>query len=274
MSPTHFFPIVSRTDGLAGTQWSTSVQIVNPQTEDLTITAWLSMGGAFQSETFIVSAGETVGWQDFLAEVFDAAGNGALMLDADADANQNLPAEQRAFAASMRIFTEPVEGGSFGQGVPSLDPVSGVLGDWEAYFPAVALWGNPGEDGFRTNVGFWNIGEADATLRLRIFDASGTEVWQQLFTVAPFDPMITPLPRSLDLETATLVTDSLGEWLDCAVYISVVDNITGDASFLTSQLMDPDAVAEGDAPARGIGRSVRPERSAEEIRALALGGSR
>ena len=48
------------------------------------------------------------------------------------------------------------------------------------------------------------------------------------------------LPRDLDLETATLVVEPIGGWLDCAVYISVVDNITGDAVFLTSQLKDPD----------------------------------
>jgi len=274
VSATHFFPVVSRTDGLAGTRWSTAVQIANPQTEDLTITAWLSMGGALQSETFVVSAGETASWQDFLAEVFDAVGNGALLLDADADANQNLPAERRGFAASMRIFTEGFGGGSFGQGVPSLDPVTGFLGDWIATFPAVVLWGRPGEGGFRTNVGFWNIGTDDAQLRLRILDTSGAQVWQQFVTVYRDDPMVMSLPRELGLPAATLVVDSLGEWLDCAVYISVVDNITGDATYLGSQLMDPGAAAAGGGAAGGTEGVGVPERSAARMRALALGGSR
>ncbi len=133
-------------------------------------------------------------------------------------------------------------------------------------FPAVALWGQPGHDGFRTNVGFWNIGDADAELRLRILDASGAEVWQQLLTAVPLDPMIMPLPRTLDLATATLVVDTLGEWLDCAVYISVVDNITGDAGFQTSQIMDPDAAAacaDGEAAGPGPTSSSGVRRGSE-----------
>ena len=121
----------------------------------------------------------------------------------------------------------------------------GFLGDWTAYFPAVSLWGQPGVEGFRTNVGFWNIGAEDARMRLRLLDASGAQVWQQLVTARRHEPFVMSLPRDLQIETATLVVDTLGEWLDCAVYLSVVDNITGDASYLGSQLMDPDTAAAG-----------------------------
>jgi hypothetical protein len=37
VSSIHFFPVASRTDGLAGTRWFTSVQIANPQSEALTM---------------------------------------------------------------------------------------------------------------------------------------------------------------------------------------------------------------------------------------------
>jgi len=273
VSPSHFFPIASRTDGLAGTMWLTSVQIVNPQAESLTITARLSAGGSFQTRTIVVPAGETHSWPDFLGDVFGAEGNGALFLEAGASANQNRPPENRGFAASMRISTEGDAGGSFGQGVPALDPVTGFLGDWTAYFPAVAIWGQPGAEGFRTNVGFWNIGAGDARLRLRILDSTGRQVWQQLVTAHRHDPAVMSLPRDLQLETATLTVDTLGEWLDCAVYISVVDNATGDASFQTSQLMDPDVSA-----ARGGGvfasqEAGAPDRGSDRLRALFVGGA-
>lgn len=245
VSASHFFPVVSRTDGLAGTRWLTSVQIFNPQSEELTITARLSAAGSFQTATLVVPPGETHSWADFLGEVFGADGNGALYLEAEAENNSGAPAEHRAFAASMRISTENDDGGSFGQGVPSLDPVAGFLGDWTAFFPAVSLRGQPGVEGFRTNVGFWNIGAEETRLRLRLVDASGLEVWNEFVTVNRHDPFVMSLPRGLGLVTATLVVDSLGEWVDCAVYISVVDNITGDPTFHTSQLMDPDAVGAG-----------------------------
>ena len=271
VSASHFFPVVSRTDGLAGTHWFTSVQIVNPQAEALTITARLSSAGSFQAESIVIPAGETISWPDFLGDVFGAEGNGALFLEADATSNQNFPPGRRAFAASMRIYTEREDGGSFGQGVPSLDPVTGFLGDWIAYFPAVALWGQTGIDGFRTNVGFWNIGADDAQMRLRILDAAGEQVWHQFVTARRHDPFVMSLPRDLQLETATLVVDTLGEWLDCAVYISVVDNTTGDASFQTSQLMDPDSAAAYGGEEIAAPKVVTPERSSARLRALLLG---
>ena len=271
VSATHFFPVVSRTAGLAGTVWSTSVQIVNPQTEALSITARLSSGGSFTSETLVVPAGETHSWPDFLGDVFGAEGNGALFFEAEAAANQDRPPERRAFAASMRISTEDDDGGSFGQGVPSLDPVTGFLGDWTAYFPAVALSGQPGGIGFRTNVGFWNIGADDAQLKLTLLDASGADVWQQFVSAYRHDPFVMSLPRDLQLETATLVVGTLGEWLDCAIYISVVDNTTGDASFQTSQLMDPDTSAAYGGGEFGASDAHAPERGPKKLRALFLG---
>ncbi len=254
VSSTQFFPVVSRTDGLAGTRWSTSVQIANPQAEDLTITARLSSGGSFQTETVVIAAGATRSWPDFLGDVFDFEGNGALFLEAEIVAGSDQPPPLPAFAASMRIYTESAEGGSFGQGVPALNPVSGFLGDWTAYFPAVSLAGQPGVAGFRTNVGFWNIGAGDARMRLKILDAAGAQVWQQLVVAGRHEPFVMSLPRELQLETATLVVDPLGEWLDCAVYLSVVDNITGDASYIGSQLMDPDTAAAGSPAAGGHDR--------------------
>lgn len=261
VSSAHYFPVVSRTDGLAGARWFTSVQMANPQSEALTITVRLSSAGAFQAETVVIAAGETLSWSDFLGEVFDFDGNGALFLEADAASNPDLPSERRGFAASMRIFTEGADGGSFGQGVPSLDPVAGFLGDWTAYFPAVSLWGQPGVEGFRTNAGFWNIGTEDARMRLRILDSSGAQVWQQTVTAHRHEPFVMSLPRDLQIETATLAVDTLGEWLDCAVYISVVDNVTGDASYLGSQLMDPEPTAAGSLAAG----------SSERTRALVVG---
>lgn len=264
VSATHFFPIVSRTDGLAGTQWLTTLQITNPQLQELQVTARLSTGGSIQSRSFTIAQGETLSWIDFLGDVFAFEGNGALLLEAEAQQNGQVPPERRSFAASLRISTRGTDGGSFGQGVSSSDPVTGFLGDWVAYFPAVSLSGRPGVDGFRTNVGFSSIGTGSAQMRLRILDPIGQEVWQQVVVVARHDPFVMALPRSLELETGTLVVEPIGGWLDCAVYISVVDNITGDAVFLSSQLIDPDAVA-------ACGGADSPQASSDRLRELFLG---
>jgi hypothetical protein len=275
LSSTHFFPVVSRTDGLAGTQWTTSLEIFNPHPRPLTITVHLSAAGGFSSEIVEVPAGETRRWADVMGELFGAIGNGALLAEAEADRNDQLAPECRAFGAAMRISTAGHDRGSYGQTVASLDPSSGFLGDWTGYLPGVALWGDPGIDGFRTNVGIWNIGPDEARMRLRILDPSGQQVWQTTLTAARHEPEVIALPRDLDLETGTLVADGFGEWLDCAVFISVVDNLTGDATFRTPQLADPDQVG-GCGPAAAAPPDGRGDclAAAERVRALFVGGLR
>ena len=275
LSSSHFFPVVSRTDGLAGTKWTTTLEIFNPQPRPLTITVHLSAAGSFTSEIIEVPAGATHHWADVMGELFGAIGNGALLVEAEADRNGQLAPECRAFGAAMRISTAAQDGGSYGQMVASLDPSSGFLGDWTGYLPGVALWGDPGNEGFRTNVGIWNIGPDEARLRLRILDPSGQQVWQTTLTAARHEPEVIALPRGLDLETGTLVVDGFGEWLDCAVFISVVDNLTGDATFRTPQLADPDQLG-GCSPAATAPPDGRRDwlAAAERVRALFVGGPR
>ncbi len=271
-SATHFFPIASRTDGLAGTTWTTSVRIANPHEHALTVTVRLSTAGSFLTETVIVPPLATVGWSDFLDEVFGFDGNAAVLLEAEATANPQAPDGELGFAASMRIATVGADGGSYGQGIVSLEPITGFLGDWVAYFPAVRLHGRPGVDGFRTNVGVWNIGADPAQLRLKIFDGSGALVRQEHLTAARHEPLVMALPRTLDLDTATLTVEPLNGWVDCAVYISVVDNLTGDATFSLSQLVDP-APGAGHAVSAvgGRGSVATPSGEGRRLRNLFVG---
>lgn len=238
-SADHFFPIASRTDGLAGTRWSTALQVTNPQSDSLVVTATLVKDGAARSEVVDIGPGETRAWSDIMGELFGSDGNGAIHLAAAADDNPGVPVERRRFAAAMRIFTTGADGGSYGQSVPSIDPVTGFLGDWVATFPAVQSWGSPGVDGFRSNLMLTNIGDQPARVRARLFDAGGHQVWQTDLTIAPRTIAFAGLPRIPALASGSLTVDPLGEWLDCAAFVSVVDNRTGDAVYVHSQLVEP-----------------------------------
>lgn len=271
VNATHFFPVVSRTDGLAGTRWLTALRITNPHDTAIVVTARLSAGGGYTSVDLTLPAGATLGWSDLAGDLFGFEGNGALLLEASADANPGLPAVCRTFAASMRIATAAAGGGSYGQGVPALDPLTGFLGDWIAVFPSVSLWGVPGGSGFRSNVGFWNLGAGDAQLRLRILDSAGAEAWRQVVTVRRHEPSVVALPRGLDLETASLLVEPIGGWLDCAVYLSVVDNVTGDATFLGGQLIDPTDAAACDGSKGTPAAADRPPRNLARLLELFLG---
>ncbi len=234
----YFFPIVTKTGGLGGTDWLTEVSLANPQEVDLVITVRVAQAGAFSEQSLVLAAGGTSLWEDFLGEVAGSTGNAALYLVAETEPNGGRPAGCLAFAAAVRIYNNGNDTGTFGQAVPPLDPVSGLVGDWRAYFAGVRNTGSPGSSGFRTNIGFWNLGETAAVLRLQFFDQAGTMQWQQDVTALRHQPFIMGMPEGVS--TGMLRADPLGQWLDCAVYISVVDNRTGDASLQTSLIMNPE----------------------------------
>lgn len=239
VSDAYFFPIVSRIEGWAGTDWFSEVTLVNPHQQDLVLACRVSAAGGVSEHRIDLQAGAALRWDDFLGDALAMDGNAAMLIEAAADDNPGIAASCRSFVVSMRIFTDADGTGSFGQGIPPLDPVAGFIGTWPAYFTGIRVTGTPGESGHRSNVGFWHLGSEQAELRLRLFDQAGDVVWQQTVVVQPHEPVVRGITPPVEVDGGTLVVDSLGEWVDCAVYVSIVDNRTGDASFRTPLLLDP-----------------------------------
>ncbi len=259
----YYFPIVTKTSGLGGTDWLTEVSLANPQDVDLVITVRIAQAGTFSEQSLVLPAGGSSLWEDFLGEVAGSTGNAALYLVAEVEGNGGRAVDCLGFSAAVRIYNSGSDAGTYGQAVPPLDPVSGLIGDWPAYFAGVRTNGSPGSSGFRTNIGFWNLGETAAVLRLQFFDAAGTVQWQQDVTAERHQPFIMGMPEGLSV--GMLRADPLGQWLDCTVYISVVDNQTGDAALQTSLIMNPELPDDCSADPR-TGEQSAP------LRQLFLGG--
>ncbi|MGC8916279.1 MAG: hypothetical protein ACP5NF_04805 [Thermoanaerobaculum sp.] len=235
----HYFPIVSNASGKGGSRWVTEVSITNPQLAPITITHRLSYAGGYLERTQTIPAGGSVRWDNYLQEFWGLTGNAALYLKADPSFNGWKDSDCLAFAASVKIANVGGASGSFNMDVPSLDVLADFLGRWPAYFTGVRNFGQPGVDGFRTNIGVWNIG-ATATLKATLYDALGNVRWQQFIVAERHKPALIPIPENVNVDLGAMVIDPMGQYVDAAVYLSIVDNKTSDGLVRTPQTVNPD----------------------------------
>jgi hypothetical protein len=239
-STTHAYAVISSVDGVGGTRWTSELQISNPHDTTLIVEAVAMIGGAAVSSILEIDPGSTRRWGDILLEEFSSEGNAGLVLHAPDDLNSGISGEPW-FLSATRVTTESAGGGRFGQTIPKLDPTTGFLGDWKAVVSGLKISGSPGVSGNRANIGLWNAGETVAELSATVHASDGSVAWQQIVVVAPrtvrvVSPQITGVPLE-----GYLVLDPMGAWVDVAAFVSVVDNVTTDASYLQPDLLPSDA---------------------------------
>jgi hypothetical protein len=128
---------------------------------------------------------------------------------------------------------QPVDGGTFGQGIPLMGPDSAPVGG-----VLLGLSQQPVSEqaGFRTNIGCFNPGTTESWLTAEAVTASGDSLGSVTFPMAPgmfwlgpvFD-LISTVPQGLREQRSFLVRlEMQGGGLLCVA--SVVDNVTGDAT--------------------------------------------
>ncbi len=239
----HFFPIITRIDGQAGTHWYTEVTISNPQSFQLHVQALVASAGSVTQYTLSAPAMGTLQWGDFVGGFLHLGGNYAMALSAESADNGSRSKDCLGFYASVRVYNSGGSHGTYGQEVPPLDPVAGVLSSgWPAYFTGVNNYGIPGVSGFRTNIGFWNFDSQVVTVRARLYDNFGAMVWQENLSAPRNEPGLVSIPSNVVVIGGTLVIHPLGLKPYVAPYISVIDNSSGDASFRAPLLLNPSVI--------------------------------
>jgi hypothetical protein len=233
-----YYPVISSTNGAGGTRWQTEFSITNPQSFNLVLSFYLAHNGSYDEYTLSVPAGTTMMWDDFLANGFSLSGNAAVYITADEDRNPGRDPDCLSFASGAKVYNTGGGSGTYGQEIPQADVLSGFLGSYVAYFTGIKNYGTAGQNGFRTNIGFWHTGYSDENLRARLYDDSGNLVWESTITVERHKPKVVSIPATI--QAGVLVIDPMGEYVDCAVYVSVVDNRTGDGAFRSMTKGDPD----------------------------------
>ena len=144
-----------------------------------------------------------------------------------------------ALSAQTRLYT-PVAQPTYGFGVPALDPSQATS---RAVFVGVA--GNPVlTSGFRSNAGVYNPNSTTVTVTMQLFAGSGLPIGAPFVrATAPFDAfqvtnvIATIGDPSLETRGAVLVVTSEGG--SVFPYLSVVDNVSGDAFWVSASADEP-----------------------------------
>jgi hypothetical protein len=221
----YWVPVVSRADGANGSVWRSDLGLLGADPSGAAVELRFHGAGAATSRVVTVAPGAMVNLTDVVAWLAPSfAGSGALEICSDGElivdtrTYNTLPSDHSCFP-----------GGTFGQHLGG-SPSSAVIGTGET-----ALVGQLRESSdFRTNLGVVNTGSETATVRIRLFDATGTELAAFELELQPAEwrqenrPFFRRASRS-DLDAASASVEVLSGG-GVIVYGSVIDNSTNDAT--------------------------------------------
>ncbi|MEA2236064.1 MAG: hypothetical protein QOC81_788 [Thermoanaerobaculia bacterium] len=234
-----FIPVAGTVRGTGNTNYMTDVNILNNSSAGTTadiLTQYFPTGGstavAAATSWSTLTPRATGTYRDISTAAFNGiTGIGALRI-VSAD----------SVFANARIYNNlsATGGGTFGQFVPAL-PRSLALTEGTLLGLTNIVSGSSvvtGAANARTNIGFFNPSETATTMLLELRDGSGALLGQRQLTLMPWMQLQLPLSGSNGLFNA--VVGDLGTssvyFLSGApafVYASVIDNPTGDASYVT-----------------------------------------
>jgi hypothetical protein len=227
------FPVISRTSGQAGSNWSTGLNVLN--LTDADITAWAQwfpanndgLDSADAVTPIAIGASSTTVIDDAVNDLFGADGNGALIV-----------ASPEPFVAAAHVVNDqrdnPDIGGTFGLFVPSVGPSempeSGAL----------LLGSNrPASTGtgFRSNLLLFNPNPFAIQLTLAAKTPAGSVLGSDTMTLEPFSNqvrsvfgLISSVPSNQRTQDAFTVHYSANA--PVAVAMTPIDNATNDGFYV------------------------------------------
>jgi PKD repeat protein len=217
-------PAVGRAPGIGGTYWRSDVTLMNPNLYAVTVRwRYLAAGNnnsAAGWASLNLSGGETRVLRDVASTFGVASGTGALEFAADGFTPPVI---------TSRTYTTTTDGGTYGQ---SIDPVAGYRAD--VYVPGLRT-----DASYRSNVGFYNNGDATANVTATLVNLNGQTVAQASVSVpahAPVQYSLGALFPNVNLaQYATLTLHAHADGGALFGYGSVVDNASGDPVFFAAQ---------------------------------------
>jgi len=209
-------PAAARAAGAEGSLWRTDVRIFNPS--DATANFQLryhskGSGGVDQSKSLTLGPGNFAAYDDVMQSVFAlSSANGALSIES----NQPLMAYSRTYNQSSE--------GTFGQSIPAEAVSSALQGE------KVRLYTGLSNSGFRSNAGFFNPGNENATVSLQLYDSAGSKLGSALNKVLAPGEMnqINEVLSEVGAPSATVASAWLSSDQPVLAFVSVIDNESND----------------------------------------------
>ena len=226
------FPIVGETSGVNGTYWRSDAWFFNPSTTPMTVRLRLLSDPELSAELILAphESQEMLNILRTLRSADSANGTDAVIIESDAREGAQL-------SAYSRTYTAEEGGGTYGQMVPAVPLSAGYsnhvseLANWRDLEETVP---RPPTD--RQNPGQYrhNFGVTNTTSEPVEFKFGDEEIVIATLTVPPHTV------RQVALETIMPATygwsSAIAGSAPVPVWMSMVDNITGDASFIPFSL--------------------------------------
>jgi hypothetical protein len=224
---------IAETEGAAQTRWKSDLAILNPGDvrADIDLRYHHDQGTALTSLS--VEPGSIVELANVAVETFNAPGTaGAVELVSSTE-----------LIVTARTFNDAPTG-TFGQFLPGVEAIDGLTGAGTAVLSQL----NSGS-GFRTNIGFVDLGGTGAVARIRLYDGDGERVGSQIAEIVP--------PAGWSQRNRVFQGANAGSCSGCYAlvdlsgsggpiwaYASVVDNSSGDPTTVPMVIVEPSELVD------------------------------
>ncbi|MGV8039266.1 MAG: PKD domain-containing protein [Thermoanaerobaculaceae bacterium] len=209
---------VAQKAGSGGTQWRTAVAAVNRNATEATLDLTFVTDSSSMTRTVTVPAMGAVEWTSILSDLFQTAADtsGALQVTSDV-----------SVLLTSRTYNQTAQG-TFGQYYPALSEANALRSGQTGVLTQLKK-----NAAYRTNIGAANLGTAQGTAVVRLFNGAGTQVGNPTSIVVEAgrwkqqsDIFQTSGAGNQDVAYATVEVQGASDLM--WVYASVVDNVTGD----------------------------------------------
>lgn len=240
VNDTYVIPVSANVPGDRGTVWATELNVFNPQTYALRIRAVFlpTLGGQSLEVTFRVEGNSNAFTPNVLPDLFERNGTGAILLATFPEDNPGVPNDviSRSFLVNTKTFNN-ASTGTYGQYVPGI--WTGLL-DYELDQISSIAHGvrNSNNSGYRTNIGAANLGRVTARLYVTVYDATGRTLADRVpFSLPFYGHLQERLPVTVDRGSVEFFLDDPTGEAVVFPYVSVIDNRSGDAIYMSPILL-------------------------------------
>ena len=201
--------------GVGTSVWRTDLSVLNPCQVEATVEIALVTAAGTQSASFTVAAGRQQVFADVVAQLTTGDATGCLRIVSD----QEVTVRSRTYNLTAD--------GTYGQSLDAVVERDGIDAGDTGYLQQLQETAD-----FRSNVGVLNMGDAEASVTITLYDTAGSEVGSFTLTVPAGQarqdnaPYARRFGRSDVAAGWATVTVDLGA--DVWAYASVVDNRTDD----------------------------------------------
>ncbi len=231
----YYIPTGAHIEGINSTLWRTDIEVHNQLNTRATFTmALLPRGGANPdppTASFALSGAQSQQYPDLVSQVFHHDGGAAIRFTTDTG----------SVMVTSRTYNQTMQG-TYGQQVPAIPVSQSIRHSQEARL--IGLHHRPSlQGGFRTNIGLVNTCPAEIAVHLEFLNRSGLllgtidQVRLLVGEYKQFDRVFEAVtPNEVMSGVIRLETTTVGG--SFVAFASVIDNVTGDAVFVTPQFVE------------------------------------